>query len=56
MSQEELAYRAGISYEHLNHVENYRAMVSVTVLDKLARSLGFKSISQFLACDHNEVL
>jgi len=56
ITQEELANRAGISYEHLNHIENYKATPSIEVLDKLARSLGFTHVSQFLAHDKKHIL
>jgi transcriptional regulator with XRE-family HTH domain len=56
MTQEQLACQSGISYEHLNHVENYRAMPSVEVLDKIARSLGFNRLSEFLASDETKTL
>lgn len=36
LAQEELAYRSGISFEHLNYVENYKAKVSIEVLDRVA--------------------
>ena len=56
MTQEQLAYRSGISYEHLNRVENYKAMPSIEVLDRIARSLGFDSISEFLRADESSIL
>ena len=56
MTQEELAFRSGISYEHLNHIENHRAMASVEVLDRIASALGFHRLSEFLACDESEIL
>ena len=56
LSQEELAYRSGISFEHLNHVENYKAKVSIEVLDKIARALGFARLSDLLAQDQKGIL
>lgn len=56
MTQEELAFRSGISYEHLNHIENNRAMASVEVLDRIAFALGFHRLSDFLACDESKIL
>ena len=56
LSQEELAYRSGISFEHLNHVENYKAKVSIEVLDKIARALGFDRLSDLLAQDEKGIL
>ena len=56
LTQEELAYRSGISFEHLNHIENYRAKVSIEVLDKIALALGFARLSDFLARDDKQIL
>jgi transcriptional regulator with XRE-family HTH domain len=56
LTQEALAYRSGISFEHLNHIENYRATASVEVLDKIARALGFRRLSEFLALDETQIL
>ena len=56
MTQEELAFRSGISYEHLNHIENHRTMPSVEVLDRIACALGFHRLSDFLACDESRIL
>jgi DNA-binding XRE family transcriptional regulator len=56
LTQEELAYRSGISFEHLNHIENYRSIASIEVLDRIAQGLGFKRISELLACDPNKIL
>lgn len=56
MTQEELAFRSGISYEHLNRIENSKAMASVEVLDRIARALGFRRLSDFLACDESKIL
>jgi ribosome-binding protein aMBF1 (putative translation factor) len=56
MTQEELAFRSGISYEHLNHIENHKAMASVEVLDRIACALGFQRLSDFLACDASKIL
>ena len=56
LSQEELAYKAGISFEHLNHIENLRAMPSIEVLYRIARALGCSRLSEFLLLDKREVL
>lgn len=56
MTQEELAFRSGISYEHLNHIENNRAMPSVEVLDRISSALGFKRLSDLMACDESRIL
>lgn len=56
LTQEKLAERSGISYEHLNHIENYRSMASIEVLDRIVRALGFRRISDFLALDPDEIL
>lgn len=56
ITQEELAFRSGISYEHLNHIENYKVTASINVLDRIARALGFRRLSEFLATDENEIL
>ena len=56
MTQEQLAGRSGISYEHLNHIENYKAMPSLEVLDKIARSLGFARLSEFLVSQESKLL
>src|SRR5262245_43771408 len=56
VTQEELAYRSSISFEHLNHIENYRAKVSIEVLDRIALALGFRRLSEFLARDHKRLL
>jgi transcriptional regulator with XRE-family HTH domain len=49
LSQEELAHRSGISFQHLNKIENYRANVSVEVLHQIAFALGYRRLSDFLA-------
>jgi transcriptional regulator with XRE-family HTH domain len=56
LTQEELAFRSGISYEHLNRIENSKAMASVEVLDRIARALGFHRLSDFFACDESKIL
>jgi DNA-binding XRE family transcriptional regulator len=56
MTQEELAECAGISYEHLNHIENYKVLASIEVLDKIARALGYGRVSEFLALDESHTL
>jgi ribosome-binding protein aMBF1 (putative translation factor) len=56
LSQEELASRAGISYEHLNRLENYKTKVSLEILDRIAGALGFKRTSEFLARDDDKIL
>lgn len=56
LTQEELASRSGISFEHLNHIENYRAKVSIEILDRVALALGFARLSDFLARDDKGIL
>lgn len=56
LSQEELAHKAGISFEHLNHVENRKATPSVEVLYRLANALGFRRLSEFFLLDEKGVL
>jgi DNA-binding XRE family transcriptional regulator len=56
ITQEQLAEWADISYEHLNHIENYRALASFEVLDKIARALGYACVSEFLALDESKLL
>lgn len=56
MTQERLADLSGISFEHLNHIENYRSGVSVEVLERIARALGFDRLSEFLAIDEHKIL
>lgn len=56
LTQEELAFRSGISYEHLNRIENYRSTASVEVLDRIALALGFARLSEFLARDTSRLL
>jgi len=56
LTQEELADRSGVSYEHLNHIENYKAKVSIEVLDRIALALGFARLSDFLARDDKKIL
>jgi hypothetical protein len=56
VTQEELAYRSAISFEHLNHIENYRAKASIEVLDRVALALGFRRLSELLALDHKGIL
>ena len=56
LTQEALAGRAGISYEHVNRIENYRAMASVEVIDRIAAALGFQRTSAFLALDETRTL
>jgi transcriptional regulator with XRE-family HTH domain len=56
LTQAELAHRAGISCEHLSHIENYRTAPSVDVLDRLARSLGHATVSELLDRDMTGVL
>jgi len=48
--------RAGISFEHLNRIENYRAAASLETLDQLARALGFDRVSAFLESDRSHTL
>jgi hypothetical protein len=47
---------AGISFEHLNRVENYRAMASVEVINRIAHALGFDRPSAFLELDGTHTL
>jgi len=56
LTQESLALLAQISFEHLNRVENYRAMPSVEVIDRIARALGFDRVSLFLGLDNTRTL
>ena len=56
LTQEELAFRSGISFEHLNHIENYRAKVSIELLDRIALALGFERLSDFLGRDQTGTL
>jgi ribosome-binding protein aMBF1 (putative translation factor) len=56
LTQEELAFRSGISFEHLNRIENYRSTASIEVLDRIAKALGFKSVSEFLSSDRSGIL
>jgi len=56
LTQEELAFRSGISFEHLNRVENYRAGVSIEVLDRIALAFGFDRLSEFLGRDLKGIL
>lgn len=56
VTQQDLAQLAGISFEHLNRVENYRAMASVDVIDRIARALGFERPSAFLGLDGTRTL
>ena len=51
LTQEKLAGAAGITFEHLNHVENDRSSPSIRVLDRLAKALGFERLSAFLGDD-----
>ena len=56
LTQERLAGLSGISFEHLNHIENYRSTASIEVLDKIARALGFNRVSDLLSLDERRVL
>jgi len=56
LTQEKLANLAEISFEHLNHIENYKSTASVEVLDRIARALGFHRVSEFLANDQHNIL
>lgn len=56
LSQEELAHKAGISFEHLNHIENRKATPSVEVLHRIATALGFRRLSEFFLLDEKGVL
>jgi transcriptional regulator with XRE-family HTH domain len=56
LTQEKLASLADISFEHLNHIENHKSTASVEVLDRIARALGFRRVSEFLANDEHKIL
>lgn len=56
LTQEKLAELSDISFEHLNHIENNKSGVSIEVLDRIARSLGFARLSEFLALDEHQIL
>ena len=56
LTQETLAGLSGISFEHLNHIENYKSTASIEVLDKIARALGFNRVSDLLSLDERRVL
>lgn len=56
LTQEELAYRSGISFEHLNHIENGKAAPSIEVLYRIAKALGFHRLSEFLLLDDRGIL
>lgn len=56
LTQERLADLSEISFEHLNHIENYKSGVSVEVLERIARALGFDRLSEFLALDEHKIL
>ena len=56
MTQEQLADAAGISYEHVNRIENYRRMPSLEVIARLGSALGYPRASEFLARDGSGVL
>lgn len=56
LTQEKLASLSDISFEHLNHIENYKSGASVEVLDRIARALGFNRLSEFLALDEHQIL
>jgi transcriptional regulator with XRE-family HTH domain len=56
LTQEKLAEHASISFEHLNHIENYKAMPSIEVLDRIAKALGHRRLSEFLGRDQTGIL
>jgi DNA-binding XRE family transcriptional regulator len=56
LTQEKLADLSDISFEHLNHIENNKSGASIEVLDRIARSLGFNRLSEFLALDEHQIL
>lgn len=56
LTQEKLASLSDISFEHLNHIENYKSTASIEVLDRIARALGFRRLSDFLALDEHQIL
>lgn len=45
-----------MSYEHVNHIENYRRMASLEVIARLGSALGYYRASDFLARDRSGVL
>jgi transcriptional regulator with XRE-family HTH domain len=51
LTQQALAERAGVSYEYINKIENYRALPSLATLAKVAVALGFCRISELLVID-----
>lgn len=56
LTQEKLAELSDISFEHLNHIENNKSGASIEVLDRIAKSLGFTRLSDFLALDEHQIL
>jgi transcriptional regulator with XRE-family HTH domain len=56
LTQEQLAHAADVSYEHVNHIENYRRMASLEVIARLSSALGYCRASEFLARDRSGVL
>jgi transcriptional regulator with XRE-family HTH domain len=56
LTQEKLAELSDISFEHLNHIENNKSGASLEVLDRIAKSLGFSRLSEFLALDEHQIL
>jgi len=47
LSQEELAFKAGIDRSYLSEIENGHKNISVTVLDQIASALGAKITAFF---------
>lgn len=56
LTQEALAEYAGISYEHLNHIENYKVLPSLTVLCAIADALGYDRLADFFLNDPTATL
>ena len=56
LTQEKLASLSDISFEHLNHIENYKSSASIEVLDRIAKALGFNRLSELLALDEHHIL
>ena len=46
LTQEKLAWDAGINRTYMNHIENGRKNISINVLEKIIKALGV-SVSEF---------
>jgi DNA-binding XRE family transcriptional regulator len=46
LTQEQLAWDAGINRTYMNHIENGRKNISITILEKIIKALGV-SVSEF---------